>query len=172
MSSFHQRRDLKDLILLKAFSLTYWLYKYNSSIQLCCVQLLVFHFQAAIVNIYERLCTIAFVPEWHHCHMLIFFNTDLWHGSGDVWNWVVNKQAQGHFRLDVTFKVLFILYIQYTSQKYTVNLQRRASRYTIKSASGDRIFRWRLQSEKHISSSSPCFYIVQMSEYKQLSNWR
>lgn len=74
----------------------------------------------------------------------------------------LNKQAQGPIRHDVTFKVLFILYIQYTSQKYTVNLQPRALRSTIKSASGNQIFRWRLQSEKHVSSSSPCFYIVQM----------
>lgn len=43
----------------------------------------------------------------------------------------INQQTQqGQFRLDVTFKVLFSLYIQYTSQKYTVNLQRRATRYT------------------------------------------
>lgn len=38
----------------------------------------------------------------------------------------INQQTQqGQFRLDVTFKVLFSLYIQYTSQKYTVNLRRR-----------------------------------------------
>lgn len=46
----------------------------------------------------------------------------------------INQRAQGQFRLDVTFKVLFSLYIQYTSQKYTVNLQRRATRYAVKSA--------------------------------------
>ena len=50
---------------------------------------------------------------------------------------VINQQAQGQFRLDVTFKVLFSLYIQYTSQKYTVDLQRRSVRYTIKSAAGN-----------------------------------
>lgn len=54
-------------------------------------------------------------------------------GNGDTWNWVINTQAQGHFRLDGTFKVLFILYIQYTSQKYRVNLQQRASTHPIKS---------------------------------------
>lgn len=53
---------------------------------------------------------------------------------------VINQQARGQFRLDVTFKVLFSLYIQYTSQKYTVNLQRRSVRYTIKSAVGNNRF--------------------------------
>lgn len=38
-------------------------------------------------------------------------------------NQVINQQIQSQFRLDETFKVLFSLYIQYTSQKYTANLQ-------------------------------------------------
>lgn len=53
---------------------------------------------------------------------------------------VINQQARGQFRLDVTFKVLFSLYIQYTSQKYTVNLQQRSVRYSIKSAVGNNRF--------------------------------
>lgn len=53
---------------------------------------------------------------------------------------VINQQARVQFRLNVTFKVLFSLYIQYTSQKYTVNLQQRSFRYTIKSAVGNNRF--------------------------------
>lgn len=121
---------------------------------------------------YNLLFTVAFVAESHHSHMLIFFNRDLWNGTGDILNWVINKQAQGHFKLDVTFKVLFILYIQYTSQKYWVNLQQRASRYPVKYASGNQIFRWSLQSENNFSSSSPCFYIIQVSKYNAFNAWK
>ena len=78
---------------------------------------------------------------------------------------VINQQVRGQFRFDVTFKVLFSLYIQYTSQKYTVDLQRRSVRYTIKSAAGNDRFLdegykvWSVFECFIVPVFSPCFYI-------------
>lgn len=80
-------------------------------------------------------------PKSHHSHPLTFSVHTSQCAAGNKHTCTsrphtqaINQRAQGQFRLDVTFKVLFSLYIQYTSQKYTVNLQRRATRYAVKSA--------------------------------------
>lgn len=63
-------------------------------------------------------------PKSHHSPPTHVFCAHVTVCGGDTQP--INQQTQqGQFRLDVTFKVLFSLYIQYTSQKYTVNLQRR-----------------------------------------------
>lgn len=101
----------------------------------------------------SHLCSVSFTPrnaflfpKSHHSHVLKYPPTHVFYTHTLYTNQhthvlhehtrfqVINQQARGQFRLDVTFKVLFSLYIQYTSQKYTVNLQRRSVRYTIKSA--------------------------------------
>lgn len=110
--------DWKDLFLRKGFT-----------VSASCSQ-------AAAVNMYEPLCTLAFCC-WMASHPRV----------GGLQQrrvkWVTNTQAQGRFRRDETFKVLFILYIQYTSQKYRVNRQQRASRGPLKSASGNQVERKR-----------------------------
>lgn len=90
---------------------------------------MLFHFLNPITPTCSNIHQLTFSIHTSHC---AGDSTHVLHDHTQV----INQQAQGQFRLDVTFKVLFSLYIQYTSQKYTVNLQRRAPRNTIKSALG------------------------------------
>lgn len=93
---------------------------------------------------YGHLCSVSFTPQkappspnpitptWSHIHPLTFsLHTHKPHHTEHTTTqmhkhtrlWVIKQQAGCQFGLNVTFKVLFSLYIQYTSQKYTVILQ-------------------------------------------------
>lgn len=111
------------------------------------------------------------IPTWSHIHPLtfsIYTHTHTTHRSENdpICNTqideyarleVINQQAGCQFRLDVTFKVLFSLYIQYTSQKYTVNLQRRSVTYIVKSAVRNDRFSDHGYKCERVSACSPLF---------------